>query len=88
MKLNDDVNNYRPIAIVPILSKLFESGLINFFVPYLMIRYNQVGFAEHGGCDEALFAVKSVISYFLRHDSSAFVYSLDAKMAFDLIIIY
>ena len=80
----DDVNNYRPIAIVPILSKIFESCLlIGSFAPFLNSHSNQFGFVEHGGCDKALFAVKSVVNYFLKHKSPVFICSLDAEKAFD-----
>ena len=66
MKSNDDVNNFRPIAIVPILSKLFVSCLFYYIVPYLGTHYNQFGFVEYSGCDKALFSVKSVYELFLE----------------------
>ena len=85
MKSDDDVNNFRPITIIPILSKLFESCLVNLYVPYLGTHYNQFGFVEYGGCDKALFAVKFVISYFLSYNLPVFVSSLDGEKAFDRI---
>jgi hypothetical protein len=42
-----------------------------------------MGFVEGGGCDKAIFAVRSVVNYFLKHDSPVFICSLDAEKAFD-----
>jgi hypothetical protein len=79
-KSEADVSNYRPIAIVPILSKIFESCLVGFFSPYLYTHNNQMGFVEGGGCDKAIFAVRSVVNYFLKHDSlSSYVHLTQKK---------
>ena len=39
-----DVNNYRPIALVTVASKLFEVILLDFMEDYLHTSRNQFGF--------------------------------------------
>ena len=84
-KSADDVNNYRPIAITSILSKLFESYLSDFLSPYLISHCNQLGFVKHGGCNKAILALKTVLTYFNNNESPVFISSLDAKKAIDRI---
>ena len=84
-KSADDVNNYRPIAITSILSKLFESYLSDFLSPYLISHCNQLGFVKHGGCNKGILALKTVLTYFNNNESPVFISSLDAKKAIDRI---
>ena len=57
--------------------------MVRYLSPFLFTHSNQFGFIEHGGCDKALFSVRAVVNYFLKHDSPIFMCSLDAEKAFD-----
>jgi hypothetical protein len=81
----DDVNNYRPIAIVPIFAKIFESCISVYLCEFLNTHNNQLGFVSGGGCSRAICALKTVIQYFLENKSSIFLCALDAEKAFDRI---
>ena len=68
-KSADDVNNCRPIAIISILSKLFESCLSDFLSPYLTSHCNQLSFVKYGGCSKEILALKTVLTYFNNNES-------------------
>ena len=56
-----------------------------FLSPYLISHCNQLGSVKHGGCSEAILALKTVLTYFNNYESSVFICSLDAEKAFDRI---
>ena len=55
---SNDPNNFRPISILPVLSKLFEKhvheGLINFLEKYKLLHDTQSGFRRNHSCETAL----------------------------------
>ena len=59
-----DKNNYRPIAIVTAISKMFELCLMKLMASYLVTRDNQFGFKKKHSTDMCIFSVKSVIKYY------------------------
>ena len=59
-----DKNNYRPIAIVTAISKMFELCLMKLMESYLVIRDNQFGFKKKHSTDLCIFFVESVIKYY------------------------
>ena len=59
-----DINNYRPIVIVSILGKVFESCVSIILSNYLDTPCNQLGFVRHGGCHKAILALKTVVNHF------------------------
>ena len=84
-KSADDINNYRPIAIVLILSKIFEICISTYLSQFLEVRSNQLNFRRKGRCNRAIFALKTIIQYFLLNISSVFLCSLDSENAFDMV---
>ena len=80
-----DINNYRPIVIVSILGKVFESCVSIILSNYLDTHCNQLGFVRHGGSNKAILVLKTVVNYFLNNNSPVFICSLDAEKAFDRI---
>ena len=58
-----DKNNYRPIALVTAVSKLFEISILQFLEIYLVTHDQQFGFKSKHSTDMCIFTVKSIIKY-------------------------
>jgi len=84
-KLGDvsSVDNYRPITISPVISKIFEYCLLFQFEGALESSYLQFGFKNNSSCSHAIFLLKEVTDYFVSHGSNVYMASLDARKAFD-----
>ena len=67
-----DKNNYRPIAIVMALSKIFELCIMRKVETQLITSDNQFGFKREHGTDLCIFTVKSVIKYYNLHNSPVY----------------
>ena len=85
----DDPNNYRPISILPTISKIFERHISNqlniFFDRTNIIHERQSGFRKHHSCQTAL--IRLVDSWLSDLDSGNIIGAifLDFKKAFDLV---
>ena len=79
---------FRPITIVLILSKVLECRTINCCEESFITHSNQFAYKKGGGCKKAVFYVNSVINVFMQHNSKVFVTTLDASAAFDRMNIY
>ena len=80
-----DHNNYRPIALASIVSKVFELILLNRCEQYLESSDSQFGFKAKHSTDLCIYTLKEVINHYRSHSSHVFLCFLDAKKAFDLI---
>ena len=78
-----DKNNYRPIAIVIALSKIFELCIMRMIETHLVTSDNQFGFKREHGTDLCIYTVKSVIKYYNLHNSPVHTCFLDASKAYD-----
>ena len=78
-----DKNNYRPIAIVMALSKIYELCIMRKVETQLITSDNQFGFKSKHGTDLCTFTVKSVIKYYNLHNSPVYTCLLDASKAYD-----
>ena len=78
-----DKNNYRPIAILIAMSKLFDMCLSRILDEYLCTGENQFGFKKKHATDVCIYTVKSVIKYCNYFSSPVFTCFLDASKAFD-----
>jgi Reverse transcriptase (RNA-dependent DNA polymerase) len=85
MKSANDITNYRPISIMPVISKIFEKCAANVIEPLLKFHENQFGFVNNGGCGKALYTFRSVVNYFREGGSNVYCCSLDIAKAFDRI---
>ena len=82
-KVQADVNNYRPIAIVTALSKVLEQVLLSRLARYLWTADSQFGFKRAHGTEMAIFSLKQTADFYRNQDTPVYMCSLDAKKAFD-----
>ena len=78
-----DKNNYRPVALTSVFSKIIESVILDKFVQKLQSSDYQFGFKKKHGSDMAIFSLKQVIEYYNLRSSPVYVCFLDASKAFD-----
>jgi len=77
------VENYRPITLSPVISKIFESVLVLKYGSFLNVNDRQFGFRRYIGCSNAIFVLRNVIEYFNERGSNVYLAALDATKAFD-----
>ena len=75
--------NYRPIAIASCTSKIFEKLIFNRIKSFLFSSDYQFGFKSGHSTETCIFALKEVIDYYDRLNSSLFICFIDIKSAFD-----
>ena len=80
-----DKNNYRPIALSSITSKVFEHIILLRLEEYLWTTDNQFGFKSGHSTDLCIYALSELIEYFKSRSTSVYVPFLDASKAFDKI---
>ena len=80
-----DKNNYRPIALSSITSKVFEHIILLRLEEYLWTTDNQFGFKSGHSTDLCIYALSELIDYFKSRSTSVYVAFLDASKAFDKI---
>ena len=78
-----DKNNYRPICISNVFTKVVEKVLYSRMEDYLQSTNNQVGFKRKHGTEMCVFVLKKLIRYYIKHGSCMYVAFLDASKAFD-----
>jgi len=85
----EDVNNYRPISILPIISKLIEKhvhdSLMNFLESHSLICMNQSGFRPNHSCESALINIVEKWLKALNEGELVGVMLVDFRKAFDLV---
>jgi len=79
----NDWQNYTPITLIPVISKVFEGVVLDLCQEYLMVDDLQMGFRQKVGCADAIFAVKATINYFTERGSYVYAALLDLRKAFD-----
>ena len=84
-----DINNYRPISILPLLSKIFEkciySRLVGFMDRYHLININQYGFQKSKSTTDAILNFVDFIYGQLDRKNHIFGISIDLRKAFDCV---
>ncbi|XP_024116673.2 uncharacterized protein LOC112138347 [Oryzias melastigma] len=76
-------DNYRPIALASVMSKLFEFILLDKITKRIESTDNQFGFKEKLGADMCVYVLKEMISKCRNQNSSVFLCFLDGSKAFD-----
>ena len=80
-----DKDNYRPIAVTSVASKILELLLLSHMEKHLYTECNQFGFKTKHGKDMCVFTLKQVIEYYMLQGSPVYVCFLDASKAFNRI---
>ena len=80
-----DKNNYRPIAITSVMSKIFELLLLDHLHYNVQTCDNQFGFKKKHGTDMCIFSLKHVVDFYRQRSSPVYICFLDASKAFDRI---
>ena len=78
-------NNYRPIAIATIVSKLFESVIFYKCEEFLLTCDNQFGFKPKHSTELCICTLKEFTDYYKQRSTTVFFTFLDASKAFDKI---
>ena len=77
--------NYRPISIIPVMSKLFSTILYKRIQGLIDSRLGeeQYGFRSGRGCSDAVHVLRTVVEKSSEWGESLFMATLDAEKAFD-----
>lgn len=81
--------NWRPISVLPAISKIFEGAFTNRLVHYLeskkLLQLNQFGFRKGRSCESAITAIVNDVLLALDSKKSAIGLLCDVRKAFDSI---
>jgi hypothetical protein len=61
--------DFRPVTTVNVLGKLFEYCILSKIESCLNFHELQFSFTPGGGCDKAVFGLRSVVEYFIEYGS-------------------
>ena len=76
-------DDFRGIAISPILSKVFEYCFLDRFNSFLSSSCNQFGFKKGMGCSHAIYTAKNIVGKFVSNGSTVNLCAIDLSKAFD-----
>ena len=79
----NDIDNYRPITLIPDISKIFEHVLLSLCEQQIVYDDLQFGLKRRLGCNEAIFALRTTVCHFTAAGSSVYLVVLDIGKAFD-----
>lgn len=79
------LDNYRPIALASILSKVLEKILLDRLNEFINTTDNQFGFKAKHGTDLCIYALKEIVNKYGDKNSSVLMCFIDASKAFDRI---
>ena len=85
--LKDEVNNYRPISVLPLISKIFEriiyNQLYNFLEKYKILCDNQFGFRKKRSTVQAVLDLLNFVYRGLDRSDAVISVFMDFSKAFD-----
>ena len=81
----NSLNNYQGITLIPVISKLFEILLLEYFENVLLTDDLQFGFKKGLGCSNAIFTLNETIEYFRDRGSTIYAAALGISRAFDCV---
>lgn len=82
---NTVCDNYRPVAVTSVFSKIFELILLKNYSDYLYSSDHQFGFKRKHSTDQCVFIIKELIDFYISSGSPLYVCFMDASKAFDRI---
>lgn len=86
---SNDLNNFRPISILPVLSKVFEKhaheSLVTFLDKYKVLHMTQSGFRQNHSCETALIHMVEKWLWALDKGDMIGIILVDFRKAFDLV---
>ena len=77
------VDDFRGIAISPIISKIFEHCVIDRFSNFFHSNDNQFGFKPGTGCSHAIYTVRKLTEHYVKNGCTMNLCSIDLSRAFD-----
>ena len=80
-----DSNNYRPIALATLMSKLFESVILLKCETFLETCPNHFGLMMGHSTEMCIYVLKDIIEFYKSCNTSVFATFLDASKAYDKI---
>ena len=72
MKDLGSADNYRPIALSPVISIIFEYCILNKYEHLFISDNRQFGFKKNLSCSHAIFVLTQVVEYFISHGSNVY----------------
>ena len=72
-KKTTDVENYRPITIIAVISKIFEMCIFRKINCLFDFGGLQLGFVKGDVCEKSLFIVSNVVNYILKRCSDVYI---------------
>ena len=85
----DDTNNYRPISVLPVLSKLLEKHVHDSLMFYLssnnLLHSTQSGFRPNHSCETALLQMTNKCLGAINNNEMVGMVMIDFRKAFDLV---
>ena len=85
----NDLNNYRPIALLPLINKIIEKfftkQITAFFDKYNLLSTRQYGFKKHIGTRNALSDVNDMVTHALNKGKYVAAILIDLQKAFDTV---
>ena len=78
-----DVDDFRGIAISPVISKLFEYCIIEKFNEFLSTDERQFGFKKGIGCSHAIYTIRTITEQLTKGGNTVNLCSIDLSKAFD-----
>jgi exonuclease III len=78
-----DKDNYRPVALSNVITKVIERIVLSKMNDYLWTLPNQFGFQKASSTDQCVYVFKELVNSYLTAGSTVYCCFLDASKAFD-----
>ena len=76
-------NDFRAVAISPVLSNVFEYCILEKFQSVFVTEDNQFGFKKNLSCRHAIYRVRNVVDRYVNGGNTVHLRAIDLTNAFD-----